>query len=281
MEDASYQRTFALRALSIMVSRMTTHKVTSVTEAVEAAAAIASEWETASKPLDLWYRGAPSNSFHLIPRAYRLDDYDEAQVLLDFHQNACAYADTEGMNDWDLYFLAQHHNVPTRLLDWTENLLAAVYFALRDWKEEDTPCVWVIDPARLNSALIGWPGLIVPTNSDRDSIWLPPQAGSPKTSKGEDGFKYCNKSPLAIWPRRSNRRIVAQQGAFTVHGVDRQPIDKLVDDDIHPQTIARIDIEFADPGASKHTLRSLGMKHAAFFPDLDSYVTDLKEYHGW
>jgi hypothetical protein len=260
---------------------MTTHEATSVPEAVEAAAYIASQWETASRAPDLWYRGVADNSFDLIPHAYRLKGYEETQVLLDFHQNACAYAETDGMNDWDLYFLAQHHSVPTRLLDWTENFLAAVYFAIRSCEGDSTPCVWVINPARLNLALIGWEGLIVPTNSEKDSIWLPSQAGTPKTSKGDDGFEYSNKSPLAIWPRRSNRRIVAQQGAFTVHGVEREPINNLIDESKHPQTIARIDIKFADSGGSKSILRSLGMKHAAFFPDLDNYVMDLKEHHGW
>jgi hypothetical protein len=53
-----------------------------------------------------------------------------------------------GDDEWDAYFLMQHHGVPTRLLDWTDGALIALHFAVRNKALPHTTgaVVYVMDP---------------------------------------------------------------------------------------------------------------------------------------
>lgn len=49
-----------------------------------------------------------------------------------------------------IHCFAQHHNIETRLLDWTLNPLVAAFFSIDDWKaSEGKPAVWALDRNRL------------------------------------------------------------------------------------------------------------------------------------
>jgi FRG domain len=58
-------------------------------------------------------------------------------------------------NSWDWYFTMQHFGAPARLLDWTEGVLIALYFVVKDSSGEDDPAIWALDPWWLNKPVVG------------------------------------------------------------------------------------------------------------------------------
>ncbi len=85
------------------------------------------------------YRGVKHKDYDLRPRVGRIvlsDDkkllQEEIRLLRWFRDRSVPYVnlDTIAWEDWDWVALAQHHGLPTRLLDWTRNPLVAAYFAV-------------------------------------------------------------------------------------------------------------------------------------------------------
>jgi len=95
--------------------------------------------------------------------------YEEQVMRLQFRRRATRLLAGRQPNgelehrEW--YFLMQHHGAPTRLLDWSEGSLAALYFAIRERGSKGDPnngkdaAVFMLDPWWLNEPLYKAAGL--------------------------------------------------------------------------------------------------------------------------
>jgi hypothetical protein len=167
-----------------------------------------------------WYRGQQRKHWRLEPNLVRIgctDRESEDEIREEFAIRAPGLSHFEPMpdNDWDLYFLMQHYGAPTRLLDWTESPIIALYFAVRDNPGYYDSAVWVLDPYELNRRTIAKGEIISPSavgsnkrDRERVAAWLPP-----RWSK-----KELPGNPLAIFPTHIARRISSQRSCFTIHG---------------------------------------------------------------
>jgi hypothetical protein len=259
------------------VVRYAQRTVKSLAEFIESVTKLEKQWSADDDSTGLWYRGHRKSHWPLIPKLYRdLDDSDtphgsDDEIREDFIKRAPSLTDRKPENPWEWYFLMQHYGVPTRLLDWSGSALVGLYFAVRENYGYHHAAVWVLDPWRLNKRAIG-----------RDEV-LPP--GSPGLSAADvrrysrwlpDRFKSHARwplSPVAVYPNYVDRRIVAQQSCFTIHGRRQTRLEEMLvgkNDRLAKLTIPSYRVEDI-----KTQLGIAGLNESTVFPDLGGLGRDI------
>lgn len=172
----------------------------------------------------------------------------EKNIFEDFRKRYLAYDPRTFNNDFDLLALGQHYGLPTRLLDWTESALVALWFATEKEITEGDGVVWIFFP--------------------NDEDILDKQEQSPFTINSTKVFS----------PNHISERITAQSGWFTCHKLMinenkflrferlKKYKDKLfkliIPKAIHPEIRVKLNI--------------LGMNAATVYPDLSGLSRHLK-----
>lgn len=235
------------------------------------------------------FRGAADKSWKLLPTLHRELEarkrWDDAKVIerdLFFEFEARAHTpEHRSASDWDTLFLMRHHGVPTRLLDWTDSLLIAVYFAIGvEWDPPPTatPAIWVLNPFRLNELPSGWNfrDLLSPRYLHR-LVPAPERFGYAEWLSWPLGRnkEWPRQRPIALYPLHSNARLRAQRGYFTLHGANDSPLEQQVDESI----VRCIEIPSDAIAPLRGILRQAGLRHFGMLQSLDGLATDLtREY---
>jgi hypothetical protein len=263
---------------------MTPSPIKTIPEFIVRVLELRTAWFPTDPCEEIWYRGV-KDALKLIPGAYWRTKCDEVSLELSFRAAVPGLLPHQPTDDWEWYYLMQHYGLPTRLLDWTENPLAALFFALDGADATKQPGVWVLDPVALNT-LSGEPFVFTPTNPNRPiDGWLSRKchrgAVLSKFDRNDDNNLADNRLPVAIYPKRHNPRLIAQRGTFTVHGIDENPIEKLdLKRTAGDSACLRIDIDPASCARLRDELWAVGMTKTLIYPEPQSLADDLKRMYG-
>jgi len=163
----------------------------------------------------------------------------------------------------------QHYRTPTRLLDWTENVLVALYFAVSMNHEEDGE-IWAILPWALNEAAgAGWSiPMITMSSHVRYFIDEPYWKGSKEKLADKLNLDGPIKCPIAVEPPFFFPHMAVQAGTFTIHPYpeNSKSIVEALPDSKH---LVRYIIPAIKKEDFVEELRVLGFSDRHLFPDLE------------
>lgn len=192
-----------------------------------------------------YYRGHVSTAYKLVPKVGRppfAGKTDDRLMFERWKRHAIAYVQPSPsrLSERDWLAIAQHHGLATRLLDWTFNPMAAVFFSLVDGNGK-------VDESRDSAVYAHYSrGDFVDMTNEVDPFAV---AGIHRVAPG------------SVAPR-----IGRQGGIFTLHG----PPDRGLEDHLPTgDALQRLIIERACKKEFAVQLSHYGVNRMSMFPDLD------------
>jgi hypothetical protein len=231
-------------------------------------------------PAQIWFRGVSDKDYKLTPQGYRpttyelrkfpVKDPDEDEIRYAFKSRALQLMAERHLptNEKDWYFLMRHYGAPTRLLDWTDGALLALYFAVRELTKPRDAAVWMLDPSWLNEEANDIDGGVRISEWPETDPWFP---------KPFDEVLHP-QWPLAVDPPHVDRRLTVQRGHFTIHGTAKDGLDKMLEK-AKPRLVKFI-INAGDIVEILDDLGTCGIAETTVFPDLEGLSREIKREWG-
>lgn len=203
-----------------------------------------------------FFRGHRVSGWSLTPKLYRKDapkrplgrSWEEFEDALryEFERQSRPLLSVVPRNKLEWLALAQHHGLPTRLLDWTENPLVALFFAVNEKMTQDE---------------IKQDGL--------SAVW----AGAfPPGGREIDLHDFVNG--VIYYPPHVSPRITAQRGCFTLHNLpDENGRFELIEERSNFEDAEFRLRKFLIPADQREQIRrrlhEIGVDDFTVMPDLD------------
>lgn len=220
------------------------------------------------------YRGQRCGDWKLLPTLTRPDSpgkcgldkdkgetlrHKELEILKEFRTRWVAYGGEDFADDLRLSILAQHHLAPTRLLDWSMNALAALFFAVEDsdldlWDHEGKCPLCGLDACK-------------------PVVWAVAGARNRVPDFPHPRFDELENRPYFVIPDHAERRAAVQSSLVSLWADPYKPFDQLPG----IGELWRIEIDRRKAPHILWVLHLLGINRETLFPDADG----LGRYLSW
>jgi hypothetical protein len=172
----------------------------------------------------------------------------EKLALSELRRMGSSFMPDPEISDWDLMVMAQHFGMKTRLLDWTSNPLAALWFGCSDYRKGDCFVYVLVADEFLSTSKKG---------------------------------PFDSGGTRVIRPNLNNPRIIAQHGWFTAHKFSTKT-ERFVALEKN-RNMKRSVVEIKVPGRKRpEMLKSLerhGVSSQTLFPDFEGLCKFLNWKH--
>ena len=227
-----------------------------------------------------WYRGQGNATHEMLPGVYRQKFTDRAKNIEPTTwslEDKRLKLERESLNDFrtagaphfnaddvvEVYFTAQHYGMHTRLLDWTTNPLAALFFAVTQ-NPNQNGAVFVMAPTKL-----------LPQPKNKEDLWpqiLSMRDGYAKDAIGESFWHEpkTKRKPLILPIRPDNQygRIGQQGSCFTLHMHHSVSRDN--------PTLSRIMVPHDKKTSMLEDLHRLNVNQFTIYNDLESLSQEIR-----
>ena len=230
------------------------------------------------------YRGSADLEWSLLTSLDRLGGIDpphtkaalEEHILRNFLRYSRPYLEGPVHSHWEALVVAQHHGLPTRLLDWTYSPLVAAHFATLEESPAPNRVVWKLDWHKLHRHFQLRPVALLADDLDAvlrareiRSIWEFFEHG-----ENLEGAFACMMEPPSL-----DLRIVAQAATFTVCSSKSQSLDQF----LTQCGLASALTKFVIPGDSVDHVRDqldlCAVDERRLFPDLGGVTRQMRRYY--
>ncbi len=284
------------------------NKIQSVSEFIDRIIKLTINYEDFSE-LTFWFRGESNSEFAtpLVPNAYRVlvESFRgienkrffskkvksiESNVDSEYYRKSFRYLRQNKVknNSVNRYFLMQHYGVQTRLLDWSENALISLYFAVSSNNDYDGK-VWLLNPFELNN--ITFRNILGSTKDCRMITNFKITSKKKKLINKNGKFRMSEISrryllmdfsnddlpqksyfPLAIYPPYLENRLQFQSGCFTIFGNEINGLAEIQNSEVLNNLI--IDKNFKEKILKE--LAMLGISENTIYPELDGLGKSIR-----